>query len=447
MDSQRKLKKNIGKYFGSKKEPKGDPSANQACSRLSRRSEDERRGNNPVQDSLSIARSRDSAEKTTLSNEQKLKDGLKTISSITKMLSNSRKCPPKVEFRLQNPPAIRPTLQKVPSLAAYGSKRTVQDERTAKMLEVQGRVGLSSGTSSSNQELSNAGHTRFKSGDPLGKGSEAYTFKEAKLENRTLGVQLFHTLSQTNLAPKHLQTSLSSLPLETCLSPEVRQSIRASGQLSPTGSSCSNQILKGSQSEMIFKLGSIGKKLESRVDRSFEKMFKELRDLRREIMSSMKESLERAQKMIKEGSCEDSIEIKYRRLEYNGKVVCKMLEECIREETLRLGVERHTRGNGTNTNTNASNTKEQELLRNETSFTQFFENNRLDFIDVLDPLVYFDDKINSTTNVPPPLSPPVLQSSLQPSQQASHPSSSKDPHPIPNGERGRNNFFESSFRK
>lgn len=182
------------------------------------------------------------------------------------------------------------------------------------------------------------------------------------------------------------------------------------GSSSPSPSVGSSHYLKGNNNELQYKWTVVGEKLESKVEKTFEKLFKELRDLKREVLVNLRAQIESGMQDIKKSSTDlDEISIEVLQISC-FKDFTEAVKGMLKPEVYKIKIEQEkileiteqvidnslhdgnvAEGTGDRKPVKRSHDGGQ-MQRKETSFTQFFENNKPDFIDCVDPETFFQTR-------------------------------------------------------
>lgn len=186
----------------------------------------------------------------------------------------------------------------------------------------------------------------------------------------------------------------------------VRQSRPQAGSLSPSIES--NQRIYGTTAELHLKLNSLNARLEHKIEKCFDKIIRAAKDLKREILSGVKKSVEDGIRAASEGNDID-IEFNIKMLASRSSI-SQTLMSLLQDEIVKVRIEkdrllctdRRTNDFGINITDERQNSDTikgqvpknyQSREREETSFTKFFENTKVsDFIDNVDPYTYFNNK-------------------------------------------------------
>lgn len=239
------------------------------------------------------------------------------------------------------------------------------------------------------------------------------------------------------------------------------------GSSSPSPSVGSSHNLKGNTHELQYKWTVIGEKLETKVEKTFEKLFKELRDLKKEVLVGLRTQIEAGMQEIKKSVDLDEIAIEVRqivcfkdfteavkgmlkpevyKIRIEQEKILEIAEQVIENSLIDLDL---ADGAGDRKPIKRSHDGGQ-IQRKETSFTQFFENNKPDFIDCVDPETFFQNR--------PPTKRPghlkVLGSIVNPGSSPANRQTIVAPGSVAEGSReaasppqaSATNYFEQSFK-
>jgi len=377
-----RLKQSITKFFDKGKESRQSATGQRKGSKIS--SEDI--GQN-YYDSHSLVKSQASAEVSAISNQEKmlLSPTVKVIHSMKQMVSvkpqrfiknnvkqssteifnNKKYCVLKQGNAQLNSPTIKSKIIKPSDELHYSRQLPPRDRPPMHAL------------SQSNLPINT--ETRLTTSS---QASQRFLPKMALLNTATSQIidrQPAQTVQLQQLAP-------SSPPLTRAFSPSISLS--------------SSHNLRGSDSEISLKLSSIGQKLQSKVEYSFEKLIREIKEARKKVLTNLRIELDGLERTCKEqNNC--FLEVKFSLVASDGpEKLRSLIDTVIKEESLSIRVER-------------DELKIEEKINAlhgihvETSFTQFFENNKPDFIDSFDPVAYFqrDAKRESGSRINPLFTP------------------------------------------
>lgn len=175
----------------------------------------------------------------------------------------------------------------------------------------------------------------------------------------------------------------------------------------------SNQRFLGSTSELHFKLNTLGKKLEDKVEKCFDRLIKEAKDLKKELISNIRKTVDDGYSAVSLGKDID-LEFNIKRLQSKSKINQGLLS-VLQDEIIRVRVEKD-RLLTTDRKTSdvkllssrirdnlsgAAETGKSYNVREETSFTKFFENSKIaDLIDNLEPYSYFNQRTKAENDSP-----------------------------------------------
>lgn len=187
------------------------------------------------------------------------------------------------------------------------------------------------------------------------------------------------------------------------------------GSTSPSPSVGSSHNLKGSSHEVQYKWSLIGERLESKIEKSFDKLFRELRELKKEVILSLRSQIESGMQTIKKTDDCEEIYIELQQVT-SFQEINEFVRNMMKSEVLKIKVEQEKILDISDYVLESSRAEPETIApgalpgnrkpvkrshdgsqpqRKETSFTQFFENNKPDFLDSLDPETFFQNLSSS----------------------------------------------------
>jgi hypothetical protein len=188
------------------------------------------------------------------------------------------------------------------------------------------------------------------------------------------------------------------------------------GSSSPSPSVGSSQNLKGNYHELQYKWTLIGEKLEARIEKSFEKLFRELKEIKKDVISNLRSQIEIGILAIKKSIGCEEIDIEFKHIT-SLKETADFIRRTMKSEVFKVKIEQEkildisdyvmdSSPADPDPDIALSGVQKQikrshdgsQAQRKETSFTQFFENNKPDFIDSLDPETFFQN-LTSTKRI------------------------------------------------
>lgn len=272
-----------------------------------------------------------------------------------------------------------------------------------------------------------------------------YDSAQASLKNNTRPDKSSGQKAKPSNIPLHYIKHTHSSSGSCMMDPLTKTAVQVSrNALTPSSSTSfeSNAIkglknIKGSEKEVSFRLEELSQKIETRIERSFERLFKELHLQKKDAIKKMKAQIDKASKLLEEKQ-EINFEVEYQRVDYLQNMsekasrdnldlskpsIAQRLSSLLRSEKVSINLQLNQVGkrsldltnspqhrimfNYQNSQSHSLNhlhsyhsqsskkilQKEPNQLKPvETSFTQFFENNKLDFLDSFDPETFFEQQ-------------------------------------------------------
>lgn len=162
---------------------------------------------------------------------------------------------------------------------------------------------------------------------------------------------------------------------------------------SPSISVASSHNLRGTSAELNLKLTNLGQRLQTKVEHSFDRLIRQIKDIRKQIILDIKSCIDNGIVSAKNGGC-DSYQISMKRIVSDSVKISKAIQSLLKEEPVTIKLEHDDILEPINQKVTDENiargSNDNPIYFIEASFTKFFEKNtKLDFLDYLDPETYF----------------------------------------------------------